>query len=85
MRTLPKPKITAQEFRRKTEYFIGDVVRITNGKHAGRVAEIIGIEPYTTKEGEDALAYCLKLSDRVGIATRPALFRLVKPADDVEI
>ena len=85
MRTTPTPKLTAQEFRERTEFFVGDVVQIIGGKYAGRTAIIMRIDPFKTDHGDDSLSYCLRLSDKEGIATRGAFLRLIRHADDAEI
>ena len=85
MRKTPTPKLTAREFRERTEFFVGDVVQIVGGKYAGRIAIIMRIDPYTTDRGDDSLSYCLRLSDKEGIAIRGAFLRFIRHADDAEI
>lgn len=85
MRRKPNPKITAQEFREKIEFCVGDVVQIVGGKYSGRIGIIMRIDPYTTDRGDDSLSYCLRLSDKEGIATRGAFLRFIRHADDAEI
>lgn len=85
MRT-PKPKMTAQEFREKVDFNIGDVVQIVGGEYAGRCAVIMRIDPFITKgHGNPSLSYCLRLSDNEGISTKGVFLRLIKHADDAEI
>lgn len=81
----PIPKITAEEFREKVDYQVGDVVQIIRGKYAGRVGIIMRIDPFFTDRCGEILAYCLRLSDREGVTTRGAFLRFIKHADDGEI
>ncbi len=85
MRTTPAPKITAEAFRNKVDYFEGDIVQIIGGEHAGRIAMIISIGTYTTGKGFPGLIYNLRLSDIEGIRATANRLRLVRHADDAEI
>ena len=85
MRTTPAPKITAEAFRNKVDYFEGDIVQIIGGEHAGRIAMIISIGTYTNSRGFGRLIYNLKLSDSKGIRVTADMFSLVRHGDDAEI
>lgn len=85
MRRTTAPTMTAEEFRRKADYFEGDIVQINTGKCAGRVAVIISIGIYATAKGVYGLIYNLKLSDSQGIRATANMFSLVRHADDAEI
>lgn len=85
MRTTPTPKMTAEAFKRKVDYFEGDIVQIIGGEHAGRIAMIISIGSYTNSRGFSSLIYNLKLSDSQGIRATANMFSLVRHGDDAEI
>lgn len=77
--------MTAEAFKRKVDYFEGDIVQIIDGEHAGRIAMIISIGLYTNSRGFSSLIYNLKLSDRQGIRATANMFSLVRHGDDAEI
>lgn len=85
MKTTPTPKMTAEAFRKKVDYFEGDIVQIIGGEHAGRIAMIISIGSYTNSRGFSSLIYNLKLSDSQGIRATANMFSLVRHGDDAEI
>lgn len=82
---IPKPTMTAEEFRKKIDFSEGDIVQLISGEHAGRLAMIISIGIYTNARGFSGLIYNLKLSDSQGIRAAANMFSLVRHSDDAEI
>lgn len=85
MRRTPKPKMSAEEFRKKVDYSEGDIVQILHGEDAGRLAMIISIGSYVPARENSKLIYNLKLSDQKGLRVPANMFTLVRHADDGEI
>lgn len=82
---IPKPKMTAEAFRKKIDFSEGDIVQLTSGEHSGRLAMIISIGTYTNAKGFSSLIYNLKLSDNQGIRATANMFSLVRHGDGAEI
>lgn len=81
---IPKPRMTEAEFKRKIDFREGDIVQIIRGKHIGRLAIIIGIEAFTTKEEKDYIAYQLKLSDNESVSLGARYFKFIKGAEETK-
>lgn len=84
MRRTPTPTMTAEAFRKKVDYFEGDIVQIIGGEHSGRLAMIISIGTYTNARGFSSLIYNLKLSNSQGIRATANMFSLVRHSDEAE-
>lgn len=78
---IPKPRMTAEEFEKKIDFHEGDIVQIIRGKHAGRIAVIIGIYYFRTRKGAHSLSYHLRLSDNESISISAKYLKFVKTGE----
>lgn len=80
-------KMSAEKFKRATEYREGDIVQIRPDgyEYSGRLGQIIGVTIYKQKSGKALdLSYRIKLSDEEGISAPAHRIRLVREAESNE-
>lgn len=82
-----RKKMTAEEFKRATEYREGDIIQIKPDgfPHSGRLGVIIGISIYKQRPAKaESFSYRIKLSDSECISAPCHRIRLVREAESNE-
>lgn len=79
-------KMSAEDFRRATEYMVGDLIQIRpDGEpYAGRLGIVIGVSLYKVNNRKSTISYNVKLSDNEGISVQCYRLRLIRAAGSDE-
>ena len=75
-------RIEVPEKRCELDYYVGDIVQLKAGrKYGGKVGVIIGIRLFKYQDGEEDLAYTVKLSDRKSVEVSARRINFIRHGD----